>query len=69
MHSIAFILYTLILALINLYSTSGRNAATNSNTNDSDNIEMNTPATLSKWYARVPSRDVDVDPHIIGNDD
>jgi hypothetical protein len=69
MFSIAFILYTLILAMINLYSTSGRNAAI-SNTTD-DNIEMNPRTAISKWYTPVSSRDVDVDAdaHIIGDDD
>jgi hypothetical protein len=67
MFSIAFILYTLILALINLYSTSGRNAIT-SNTAD-NSIEMNPRTTISKWYAPVPSGDVDADRHVIGDDD
>jgi hypothetical protein len=67
--SIAFILYTLILAMINLYSTSGRNAAISTTTDD--NIEMNPRTAISKWYTPVSSRDVDVDAdaHIIGDDD
>jgi len=64
MFSIAFILYTFVLALINLYSSSGRNAAT-SNTAD-NNIEMNSRSFASKWYARVP---IEPECHVIGEED
>jgi len=64
MFSIAFILYTFVLALINLYSSSGRNAAT-SNTAD-NNIEMNPRSFASKWYARVP---IEPECHVIGEED
>jgi hypothetical protein len=63
-NSIAFILYTFVLALINLYSSSGRNAAT-SNTAD-NNIEMNSRSFASKWYARVP---IEPECHVIGEED
>ena len=62
--SIAFILYTFILTLINLFSSSGRNAAS-SNIHD-NNIEMDTRGIRSKWYARVP---VEPGSHIIGDED
>ncbi|KAF7971184.1 hypothetical protein HWV62_21856 [Athelia sp. TMB] len=65
MFSIAFILYTLILLLINTYLTSGRNAPqTNAAT---DNIEMNPRG--SKWYAPVPAADARETAHVIGDDD
>lgn len=60
----AFLLYTLIVTLINLYATSGRNAMAAAADNG---IEM---APASKWYARVPVADVDAEPaHVIGDDD
>ncbi|KAH9926980.1 uncharacterized protein B0H18DRAFT_1004819 [Fomitopsis serialis] len=66
MLSIAFILYTLIVVLINLYSTSGRNAASSVKENA---IELTTPT--SKWYAPVPGADeVETEPiHVIGDED
>jgi hypothetical protein len=63
-NSIAFILYTFVLALINLYSSSGRNAAT-SNTAD-NNIEMNPRSFASKWYARVP---IEPESHVVGEEE
>lgn len=59
-------MYILILFLINLYLTSGRNAAASNNIND-NNIELNPRG--SKWYAPVPARDAGEDAHIIGNDE
>ncbi|KIM90202.1 hypothetical protein PILCRDRAFT_811928 [Piloderma croceum F 1598] len=64
MYSIAFVTYTLILSLINLYSTSGRNATTPNVI--ADNIEMNPRGITSKWYARVP---IEPDSHVVGEDD
>ncbi|KAH8093242.1 hypothetical protein BXZ70DRAFT_949591 [Cristinia sonorae] len=65
MFSIAFIIYTLIVSLIHLYSHSGRNAATA----PSDGaIELTTTPT-AKWYARVPNGDLDTERHVIGEDD
>lgn len=52
--SIAFILYTFILVLINLYASSGRNAA-GSDMHD-NRIEMNSWRIGSKWYSRVPTQ-------------
>jgi hypothetical protein len=57
-------MYTLILSLINLYSTSGRNATTPNMI--TDNIEMNPRGITSKWYARVP---IEPESHVIGEDD
>ncbi|TFK82277.1 hypothetical protein K466DRAFT_666612 [Polyporus arcularius HHB13444] len=66
MFSIAFIMYTLIVSLINLYSTSGRNAA--SATSKDGAIEL---TQSNKWYSPVPAIDRDLEPasHVIGDDD
>ncbi|KAI0954682.1 hypothetical protein AcW1_006493 [Taiwanofungus camphoratus] len=65
MFSLSFLLYTVIVSLINLYATSGRNAP--SSTGIDHGIEL---APTSKWYARVPVADVDAGPHhVIGEDD
>ena len=57
-------MYTIILSLINLYSTSGRNATTPNPIDD--NIELNPRSIASKWYARVP---IEPESHVIGEDD
>ena len=65
-HSLAFLLYTLIVSLINLYAGSGRNASPSSG----DIFEM--AAVATNWYSRVPETPVDVEPrtdHVIGDDD
>jgi len=55
--SFAFLLYAFIVLLVNLYSTTGRNASnTTIHAVDDSNIEMVTPGGRSKWYSRVPSR-------------
>ncbi|KDQ61912.1 hypothetical protein JAAARDRAFT_525818 [Jaapia argillacea MUCL 33604] len=66
MFSIAFVMYTLIVSLIHLYSTSGRNAsnASSSPSLGDDNIEMSGDIDGNKWYAPVPSG-----AHVIGDDD
>jgi len=64
MFSIAFILYTLILVLINMYTTTGRNATTSNTIHD--HIEMNPRGITSKWYARVP---IEPESHVIGEED
>jgi hypothetical protein len=53
-------MYTLILWLLHLYGTTGRNAGTTSN----DNIEM----TRTKWYSRVPNAEAG-NRHVIGEDE
>ncbi|KAI0641976.1 hypothetical protein C8Q79DRAFT_265107 [Trametes meyenii] len=65
MFSIAFILYALIVSLINLYATTGRNATTAASGDGA--IEL---TQSNKWYAPVPRAD-DVEPahHVIGDDD
>ena len=63
--STAFILYALIVALINLYATSGRNAATAASGDGS--IELT--ESSNKWYAPVPATDVEPANHVIGDDE
>ncbi|KAI0367628.1 hypothetical protein BV20DRAFT_1000356 [Pilatotrama ljubarskyi] len=65
MFSIAFILYALIVSLINLYATSGRNAAAATAARDGA-IEL---TQSNKWYAPVPVADVEPASHVIGDDD
>lgn len=76
--SLAFLLYTLIVSLIHLYTTSGRNAASATGADadaDEGGIELRTPTTArSKWYARVPNADASTPlvhhgHHVIGDDD
>ncbi|CAL1714425.1 unnamed protein product [Somion occarium] len=64
MFSLSFIIYTLIVSLINLYASSGRNAS-NANT-ENGAIELEEPA--NKWYARVPDGDA-TEAHVIGDDE
>ena len=69
-------MYTLIVSLIHLYTTSGRNASYSSGSEDRSGdgaIELRTPTT-NKWYSRVPatpSPAVAVEParHVIGDED
>ncbi|KAI0730834.1 hypothetical protein C8Q76DRAFT_716360 [Earliella scabrosa] len=65
MFSIAFLLYTLIVTLIHLYGTSGRNAVAAPRDGA---IEL-TPS--NKWYTPVPAGERDLEPanHVIGDDD
>ncbi|KAF7317830.1 hypothetical protein MKEN_00870900 [Mycena kentingensis (nom. inval.)] len=71
MFSIAFVLYTLIVFVIGLYPTTGRNAP--SNERRDNNIELTTPR--SKWYSRVPAtpsgqtREAERPLHVVGEDD
>ncbi|KAI0761773.1 hypothetical protein BD413DRAFT_485346 [Trametes elegans] len=66
MFSIAFIMYMLIVTLIHLYSTSGRNAAAAAVTGDGA-IELT--QSTNKWYAPVPAADVEPASHVIGDED
>ena len=82
--STAFLLYTLIVTLIHLYLSSGRNAP-GANGVGADGglvafgagagegaIELRTPTTAgagNKWYARVPAADVEGVPHHVLGDD
>lgn len=63
MFSLAFVVYSLIVTLIRLWATTGRNSPSS----DTDGaIEL---APASKWYAPVPGTDVEAERHIIGDDD
>ncbi|KAH9851837.1 hypothetical protein C2E23DRAFT_886061 [Lenzites betulinus] len=62
--TVAFILYSLIVSLITLYATSGRNAATA--TTGEGAIEL---TQSNKWYTPVPAGDVEPGNHVIGDDD
>ena len=70
MHSLAFIIYTLIVSLIGLYAASGRNAAHGAGDDGGGHgaIELRTP-TANKWYAPVPATDIEPANHVIGDDD
>ncbi|KAF9006199.1 hypothetical protein BDQ17DRAFT_1399114 [Cyathus striatus] len=63
--SVSFLLYTFVVFLIHLYTSTGRNAVQNTPTDV--NIEMS--PTQSKWYARVPNDADGVPSHVIGEDD
>jgi len=52
MLSLAFVLYGLIVGLIHIWSSSGRNAVTADNTDGAIELQEG-----SKWYAPVPSED------------
>lgn len=66
--SSAFLLYTFIVILVNLYSNTGLNSSkTRLNVVNGSNIEMVTPSGRSKWYSRIPSRGAQT--HILGDDD
>lgn len=66
--SMAFLIYTFMLVLIHLYTSTGRNAssAINDNTNS---IELTSVGIRSKWYSRVPNADATASHHIIGEDE
>jgi len=65
--SIAFLIYTFVVFLINLWATSGRNAQEKAS---EGGIELSDVGSRSKWYSRVPSRrDSGGAPHILGDDD
>ena len=63
--SIAFVIYALIVSLINVWAHSGRNG---SSSDSSNGIEL---TAASKWYAPVPAVDAEAEAarHIIGEDD
>jgi hypothetical protein len=74
--SAAFVIYTLIVSLVHLYATSGRNAASSSTgpsapiSLQGNGIELVPTPTTSKWqgYSRVPNGDAEA-MHILGDDD
>ncbi|OCH96301.1 hypothetical protein OBBRIDRAFT_787374 [Obba rivulosa] len=65
MFSLSFIVYTLTVSLISLYTTSGRNAGSSDATQNAIELEE----TRSKWYAPVPNADVEAETHVLGEDD
>ncbi|EIN06300.1 hypothetical protein PUNSTDRAFT_115584 [Punctularia strigosozonata HHB-11173 SS5] len=76
--SLAFVIYTLIVSLIHLYATSGRNAGSSSKdasgapiSLQDGAIELAPTPTTSKWkgYSRVPNDADAEDVHVIGEDD
>jgi len=62
MYSMGFFIYTLVLSLLHLYVSSGRNARSKQHDNS---IEL----TRTKWYARIPNVEADVHYHVVGEDD
>ncbi|EMD39097.1 hypothetical protein CERSUDRAFT_112790 [Gelatoporia subvermispora B] len=64
MFSLAFIVYTLTVSLIHLYTVSGRNAGSSTNTQNGIELEPR-----SKWYAPVPGADVEAETHVLGDID
>jgi len=65
----AFLLYTHIVFLITLYSTSGRNASDAPPMKDASGaIELTATSTPSRaWYSRVRTEEPVA--HVIGNDE
>ena len=64
-NSLAFLIYALVVSRIRLWATSGRNAATDSNSEGG--IEL-TDVPASKWYAPVPNGEGEP-AHVIGDDE
>ncbi|KAJ7497939.1 hypothetical protein B0H11DRAFT_1997903 [Mycena galericulata] len=65
MFSIAFLLYALIIFVIHLYATTGRNAPAKE---DRNSIAMTAPN--AKWYSRVPNAEQQQGPlHVVGDDE
>ncbi|KAH6915799.1 hypothetical protein BKA70DRAFT_1253808 [Coprinopsis sp. MPI-PUGE-AT-0042] len=71
MFSLAFLIYALIVFLLRLYSTTGRNASSASEGRDNaagyEMAPANTAST-NKWYARVPVAEQGSS-HVLGDDD
>ncbi|KAK7038692.1 hypothetical protein VNI00_010576 [Paramarasmius palmivorus] len=71
MYSLSFILYTLIVSLIHLYATTGRNAASAEHSR-SNNIELTETPIQSKFYSRVPTSSragAEETRHVLGDDE
>ncbi|RDB18570.1 Protein YTP1 [Hypsizygus marmoreus] len=75
MFSTAFLIYTFMLVLIHLYSTTGRNAPDNATAGGDmgGGIELTSAGLTSKWYARVPPGESEGSGrgthHVIGEDE
>ena len=63
LYSLAFLIYALVVTLIHLWATAGRNAP---EAGADASIELTSP---TKWYAPVPDADVEAERHVIGDDD
>ncbi|PAV16923.1 integral membrane [Pyrrhoderma noxium] len=57
--SLAFVLYTFVLVLINTWGTSGRHASSSSSAQNSPDSRGEGDIELNKWYQRVPAGVVD----------
>lgn len=69
-NSFAFLLYLLIVSVINTYATTGRNAPSKTTkVIDDSNIEMITPGGRREWYNRVPSGNNGMQDYVIGDDE
>ncbi|CAK5273818.1 unnamed protein product [Mycena citricolor] len=68
MYSIAFLLYTLIVFVVSLYPSTGRNAAPKDDLNNIPLTGLAGPATPRKWYSRVPNAEQNA-LHVIGEDE
>jgi hypothetical protein len=69
-NSFAFLLYSLIVFVINTYATTGRNAPLKTTkVIDDSHIEMITPGGEREWYNRVPSRNIGMLDYVIGDDE
>ncbi|KAG7094232.1 hypothetical protein E1B28_007838 [Marasmius oreades] len=70
MFSVSFILYTLVVSLIHLYTTSGRNAMNSKKGGRSNNIELVETPLAAGFYERVPTVGrPEESRHVIGDDD
>jgi hypothetical protein len=70
-NSFAFLLYSLIVFVINTYATTGRNAPSKTTkVIDDSNIELITPGGRREWYNRVPSGNNNgMQDYVIGDDE
>jgi hypothetical protein len=67
--SLAFLIYALVVALLNLYTTSGRNAPGAANIARSGGIELGDGQPKLYNYERVPMAALGSEMHVIGDDD
>ena len=69
-NSLAFLLYSFILLLINLYTTTGRNASSKvTKAIGESNIELFTPGIGPTRYTRVPSGNHGMQSYALGDED
>ena len=69
--SLAFLIYTFVVVLINLWATSGRNASSTPGSS-SETDRTSGEVEEAKWYQRVPEGEQDAEvlnsPFVIGED-